>query len=313
MLPTNAERAFERVKGFADVFDQVIFMTDHVSPDGAVRGWWPAEDRKELAARFREIGVSTLNDYANSAEDFEEITQTPESQKAFIRKIVEECEETGTDGIDMDFEHLPARKRFAYTDLIAQLSEELHARGKMLSLCTHAPSRPELRHHGVKFMDLPLLAHYADHLRPMNYDLFWPPGDAAVGPTTTAPWARDRMTYMAQEVPRQKIVMGLPTFSVDWDVSEPERSRQIYDYEWIAEREKESPIGRYWCLHWDVNLIRYTDGEGHPHLLYVSDAKSTISHLETADSLDLAGVCFWCLMGDDPQIWECVRQHFRRW
>jgi len=45
----------------------------------------------------------------------------------------------------------------------------------------------------------------------------------------------------------------------------------------------------------------------------VSDAKSTISHLETVDSLDLAGVCFWCLMGDDPQIWECVREHFRRW
>ena len=62
-----------------------------------------------------------------------------------------------------------------------------------------------------------------------------------------------------------------------------------------------------------MNLIRYADDKGHAHLLWVSDARSTRCHLVNVDSLDLAGVCFWVLTGgDDPNIWEAVRQHLAR-
>ncbi|UCC68719.1 MAG: hypothetical protein JSV79_01950 [Armatimonadota bacterium] len=313
VVPEHADHALERVKQFEDIFDQVIFMCQHAQTDGSLPTRWPAADRRKLTAEFREMDVSVLNDYSGVAETFAELLRSPKTIPTLIANMAEECEETGADGVDIDFEHLPPTDRFAFTDFIAQLSEALHARGKMLSICTDAPSRTSRPPSGIRFLELPTLAHYADHLRPMNYDLFWPPADPAVGPTSTAPWARERMSYLAQEVPRHKLVMGLPTYSVDWDVNDPTKSRQVYDYQWIAEREKESPIGRHWCSHWDVNLIRYTDADGHAHLLWLSDAKSTKSHLETADSLDLAGVCFWCLMGDDPQIWEAVRQHFRRW
>jgi len=60
-------------------------------------------------------------------------------------------------------------------------------------------------------------------------------------------------------------------------------------------------------------LIRYTDENGHAHLLYVTDARSTRSHLETVSSLDLAGICFWVLNGqEDRRIYETVRECFRR-
>ena len=120
------------------------------------------------------------------------------------------------------------------------------------------------------------------------------------------------MQHLVAQAPRHKIIMGLPTYSVDWDVTELANSRQVCDYEWLAAREKESEIGRAWLHHWDVGLMRYTDAQGHIHYVYVTDARSTQSHLETVDALDLGGVCFWVLMGDDPAIWERVRQYFAR-
>ena len=314
MLQRNSEDAYNRVKQFEDIMDQVIFMCGGVKPDGMLPTDWSVGDRKALTARFRELGVSVLNDYAGGWEaELAPITESPALVKKLVQNMVNDCEATGADGVDIDLEHLPAPARFAFTDFFAQLSQALHARNKMLSIASGATMHAYRRDWGIGFLDLPILASYADHIRPMNYDLAYPSHPYYPGPTSVAPWARERMEYMTREVPKHKIVMGLPTYSVDWDMNEPEKSRQVYDYEWIAERERESPTGRGWISWADVGIIRYTDADNHAHLLYVSDAKSTSSHLVTVDASDLAGVCFWVLLGDDPMIWECVRQHFRRW
>ncbi len=312
VVPEHADHALERAKQFDDIFDQVILMCQHANTDGSLPTSWPAADRKRLIAEFADLGVSVLNDYSGVADTFAALSESPNTVETLITNMVEECEQTGADGVDIDFEGLHTQDRFAFTDFIAQLAQALHARGKMLSICTNAPSRSSRRDGGITFLELPTLAHYVDHLRPMNYDLFGPWTPEIVGPTCTAPWAKDRMEYLAAEVPRHKLIMGLPTYSLDFDLTEPKRSRQVYDYEWIGERVKESTIRRPWISHWDVSVARYTGSDGHIHLLYVTDARSTRSHLETADLLDVAGICFWCLMGDDPKIWEAIRQHFGR-
>lgn len=312
MLRDDAQHALARVTEFQDIFDQVILMCEHPGPDGSLPADWPASERAELIAKFRDLGVSVLNDYSGDGELFAELCESKGALARLIANMAAECEDTGADGVDIDLEHLPARARFAFTGFIADLAAALHERGKMLSICTDAPSAASRRDGGIRFLELPTLAHYADHLRPMNYDLFGPWTPEVVGPTSTAPWTRERMSYLAREVPRHKLVMGLPTYSLDFDLTEPPRSRQVYDFEWVDARAAESSIGRRWISHWDVSVARYTDAEGHLHLLYITDARSTRSHLETADALDVAGVCFWCLRGDDPAIWECVRRHFGR-
>jgi spore germination protein YaaH len=309
----SEEKSLQRVRDFQDTFDQIILMCGSPNRDGSLPGEWPEDERIKLIKQYNELGVSVLNDYGSTKAVSEELLTSSQNIKNCVRNMVEECERTGADGVDIDFEHLPAVMRFPFTDFFAQLATELHARNKMLSVCVYALSPAARRETGIGFWDTSLLGQYADHVRVMTYDLFCPPSQF-IGPTSTAPWGRDTMAYLVSQVPRHKIVMGLPTYSVDWDINDPSQSTQVNDYEWIAEREKESPIGRGWCYYWDVNLIRYNDANGHAHLLWVSDAKSTKSHLVTADTFDVTGVCFWLLNGgDDPAIWSTVRDHFKRW
>lgn len=308
----SEQAALDRVRDFQDIFDQIILMCGATNGDGSLPGDWPEKERIELIKKYNDMGVSVLNDYGSKRAAAEEMLTSPQKVKACVRYLVEECERTGADGVDIDFEHLPAEMRFPFTEFYAQLATELHARNKMASVCVYALSPEARRETGVGFWDTSALGQYADHIRVMTYDQFCPPSQF-IGPTSTAPWGRDTMAYLASQVPRHKIVMGLPTYSVDWNINDPSQSTQVGDYLWIAEREKESPIGRGWCYYWDVNLIRFTDPDGNAHLLYVSDAQSTRSHLVTVDQFDVTGVCFWCLTGgDDPAIWAAVRDHFQR-
>lgn len=308
-----AEHAVARVQEYQDIFDQVILMCGRVRGDGDLSDRWPQAERKQLVDRFREMDVSVLMDWAGGWEyDFKPVAESPELMQKLVRNIVEDCLATGADGVDIDLEHLPAEARFPFTDFFVQLSEALHSRNLMLSTCTGANLGVYHRDWGRGFIDLPIIARYADYLRQMNYDMFFPTPASPPGPTSIAPWMRDMMTYTAREVPKSKLIAGLPTYSVDWDMLHPEKSDQIYDYQFIAEREREAPEGRQWISYWDVSLIRYADGEGSPHLLYVTDGRSTRSQLVCVDELDVAGVCFWCLQGDDPAIWQAVREQFRR-
>lgn len=302
-----------RVRQFEALFDQIVFMCGAPTRSGKLPVDWPVASRRRTTAELRKMSISVLNDYGGGWQGCgDALCRSPKTIAAMARKMADECEATGADGVDIDFEKWPSESRFVYTDFLACLSEQLHSRGKLLSICAYPYNAASRRENGIGFIDPSLVVPHVDQYRAMVYDLFCPPSQY-VGPTSTAPWGRECMNYMIAMVPRHKMIMGLPTYSVDWDINDPTKSRQVNDAAFLAAREKQSPIGRGWCYFADVNLIRYTDPKGHAHLVWVSDAMSTRSHLETVEALDLAGISFWVLSGDeDTRIWQAVLEKFRR-
>ncbi|OGV73822.1 MAG: hypothetical protein A2340_16340 [Lentisphaerae bacterium RIFOXYB12_FULL_60_10] len=309
----DEKRLLAQVGKYADLFDQLVLMCGAPTAAGKMPTSWPVKARRRLAAELGQMNVSILNDYGGGWQGCGEgFSRSPAKVAALARRMADECEATGADGVDIDFEKWPAESRFAYTDFLACLSEHLHARGKLLSICAYPYNAASRRETGIGFIDPSLVAPLVDQYRAMVYDLFCPPSQY-VGPTSTAPWGRECMNYLVAMIPRHKLIMGLPTYSVDWNINDPTQSRQVNDAAFIAAREKESPIGRGWCYFADVNLIRYNDAAGHAHLVWVSDAMSTRSHLETVEALDLTGISFWVLDGaEDVRIWQAVLEKFRR-
>lgn len=303
----------DRIREFADAFDEIVLMCGGLEPNGELPERWPLDERRRLADELHEMGISVILDWGGRySEAMARSFREPALRQRHVEAMLRDVEAVGAEGVDIDIEGWPATMRNPYTSFMAELGEAVHHRDKSLSVCTFSLSREARRENGVGFIDPTLLLPFIDQFRCMTYDLYCPPSEF-VGPTSTAPWGRETMGYMAERVPVDRIVMGLPTYSVDWNINDPTKSRQVNDAAFIAAREKQSPIGRGWCYYQDVSLIRYTDDAGHAHLLWVSDARSTRSHLVTVDSLDLSGVCFWVLTGDeDPAIWRAVRDHFQR-
>jgi spore germination protein YaaH len=258
------------------------------------------EPTREFVEQCHKLGVQTYRLVSGRPTAFD----TPEHSRATIDKYLNDCRELNLDGIDLDYEGLPAKHRRAYAAFIGELSKKLHADGKKLSICvTYTPGMQQ-EPSDVGFYDPKTIAASCDLIRVMCYDKHFAssPGH---GPTSTAPWARAAMKFWLAHVPREKLVMGMPAYSNDYDLRPGQRGRQV-------DRPRPAvPKGgkaeRSWRPFERIHVYRYQDAAGHVRVFYASDAKSTAAHLETFRKLRLAGFGFWHHAGVTPETWQVVR------
>lgn len=228
---------------------------------------------------------------------------------------VREAEQTGVSGIDVDYEGFPGGIRNAYSDFIRALAEKLHAAGKTVSLCAGPlEERVALHHarsHHVPFVDPAAVGPVVDQYRILCYDMYVPPSPF-VGPTATLPWVRDVLAYARQYVPAERIVAGLSLHSIDWNMSDPKKSGALYDHDRITELAKKSVCGMGYVYYHDVYYLRYVGDDGATHLAWINNAETFSYLLDVVNTLDIAGISVWELLGGDPEVWREIRRKFAR-
>jgi len=154
------------------------------------------------------------------------------------------------------------------------------------------------------FYDPEMIAESCGLVRVMCYDkhLASQPGH---GPTSTAPWAREAVSSWLRYVPREKLVMGLPAYSNDYDLRPGKRGRQVYASR--PDVRDQTELEKHWRPFEQIHVYRYLESEGHPRVFFASDAKSNTAHLETVEKLDLGGFGFWHYGSVSPEMWQTVQ------
>jgi len=268
-------RSWERLAPNADVIASVSVFG--ANPDAA------------FFERCRQAGIGTLKLVGGQAAAFDTAAHARETIEGYLR----DCAEGGYDGINLDFEHIDAAFRDAYSSFMRDLAGELHARGKQLSICVggHSlylyPRPPEWL-----FYDPQVVGEVCDEVRVMCYDMFvahriWH------GPTSTGPWARDSMLFWLRHVPREKLLMGLPAYSNEFDLTPGSGNGRQQPFDSPAGLPGAGQLERIWSDYEKIHIYRYLDADGHVHLFFASDAESTRAHLDTVEELDIPGVAFW--------------------
>ncbi len=280
----HGEKSLQKLEPYKDLLTSVSLFG---SPD------------RKFVAQCHGLRLKVYSLVSGPAENIAGREKAGKTIDAYLKK----CSTLDLDGIDLDYENLPAKYREAYGVFIKTLSARLHDAGKKLSICvayTPGMSQP-LPDPG--FYDPGLIAKHCDLVRVMCYDkhLASQPGH---GPTSTAPWARSAMKYWLKHIPREKLVMGLPAYSNDYDIRPEGRGRQVDR----ASPETTLPGKPHWRPFEKINVYRYADKAGNPRVFYASDAKSTEGHLETVSQLDLGGFGFWHHLAVAPATWEVIRQ-----
>ena len=124
------------------------------------------------------------------------------------------------DGIDLDFETFytqdgrsswPALKPNWIT-FIKQLSAELKAQGKLLSVTTPPDFAPESKRAGNSVYSWAEIGPYIDRLRIMAYDF----STTSAGPIGPLPWTEDAVKYAVTQMPASKVFIGIPGYGRDW-------------------------------------------------------------------------------------------------
>ena len=142
------------------------------------------------------------------------------SRTNIISMIVTLVNQYNYDGIDLDFEN------FAFLDgnttwpttaplwvqFVKELSQTLHAQGKILSITSPVAFDPATGKRGYYVYSWPDISQYIDRLRIMTYDF----SVVKPGPIGPINWTEDSVKYAISLMPASRVFVGLAGYGRDW-------------------------------------------------------------------------------------------------
>lgn len=217
-----------------------------------------------------------------------------------VDELVALVVELGVDGINVDIEALDPLDRQAYGEFLQALGSALRAAvpGARLSVATEAG--PE----GVAKAQVAFKAG-VDRLFLMGYDYHWsgsqPGATSPVDRTDgdyTLRWSIDQ--YVEAGVPRDRILLGLPLYGMQWRTAFPDRTSPVIGrgIPWIPKQHVDELAAPGFVLsHDELEHVEYfAVPDGAEFLLTYFDSPATL-RLKLALALDngLAGAGFWAM------------------
>jgi spore germination protein len=120
------------------------------------------------------------------------------------------------------------------------------------------------------------------------------------------------LDYAVTEIPRSKILLGIPNYGYDWTLPYV-RGETVAENLSIPEATARAQrVGAE--IQFDETaqapFYEYTDEQGRQHIVWFEDARSMRAKLELVNEYDLAGVGFWTIMDPWPSGQELLRSLF---
>lgn len=250
------------------------------------------------------------------------IINNPASRSRHVDEILSLVLDNGYDGIDIDYENLPAADSEAFSLFIRELGTSLREKGRLLSVALHPKTYGQANWNGPGAQDWVVIARYADLLKIMAYDYHWSSFHA--GPIAPLDWLRDILDYAAT-IPeaKGKIIVGLPLYGYDWG---PDGTGKALTYEdtvkLMSERRILNPsrdrikhlssVCGYYTHNVEPHFEYQESGLG--HTVFFQDVQAIRERIKViAEYGDLIkGVALWRLGGEGPGVWDELKIDYRR-
>ena len=205
----------------------------------------------------------------------------------------------GYDGIDIDYEAVPATAKADFSTFIEILAEKLHASNRLLSVTVHAKTTDTNTRNGPGSQDWRAIGAVADSVKIMAYDKHW--DGSVAGAVTPLDWLGQVAAYAQTTLPPGKAILGLPWYGYDWlgtDATTVTHAQAV-----ATAQSKGVTINR------DA-----TGGEAtytyEGRTVYFQDAEAYRRKVELIKSSypGIAGFAAWRVGAEDPAIWTVVGQ-----
>ncbi len=266
---------------------------------------------QEVAAFAREQGVSLhpliVNDNfdARIADVVLASAQTRQRAAQIIADLILQEE---YDGINMDFEGTFGRSRDQYTDLLQRLADLLHPQGKWVTVDVVSQTGPATEYSvedsWASPFDYAAIGRICDRVMLMGYDYSM----ATPGPVTPYWWLEQVIDWAVSQIPRERIVVGLPFYTRHWIIQDgktsPAYGLKQDECSRLVEQTGRDP--EYLERDATYRLI-WTDREGEHHVYY-DDASTLHKKMELAKRKGVQGIAFWRLGQESADVWQAVAE-----
>lgn len=226
------------------------------------------------------------------------ILNNPDLQDILYEDVRRVMKEKGYSAIDIDFEYINGSESAKYADFVAKLRTLGYPVIVAVAPKTSANQKGQL-YEGHNYR---LLGEASDYVFVMTYEWGYTYGP----PLPVAPIQNVRrvLDYAVTEIPPEKILLGIPNYGYDWKlpfVQGTSRATSIGNRQAVEiAREKRAEI--LFDETAQAPYFNYTDASGE-HIVWFENARSIKAKFDLVRSYNLAGVGYWNLMREFPQLW----------
>lgn len=275
--------------------DELIPLRDEALTDAALQS--------RVAPLFH---LSNLDEDGRFSPDLaHELLEDEEDQAKLIREILRTVDQKGYQGVDVDFEYLPAGDAERYAGFLAGLRRGLIPRGLPLMAALAPKSSADQPGRLYEGIDYHAISQSVDFALLMTYE--W--GNSASPPMAVAPLPQVGrvVDYALTEFAPSRLYLGVPNYGYDWTLPHRpgSRARSVSNVEAVRLAWDRRAAIRY-DEQAQAPWFRYVDDQGKEHEVWFEDARSIRAKLELAFDRGLYGVGVWNLNRPFPQGWTVV-------
>jgi spore germination protein len=250
-------------------------------------------DKKNISKKIRDLTLKLYPMMTTDLKDQElaDFIKDGKTLDEFSEKLIEKLKEYNADGLDLDFENIGASYSVEFSLLIKKLGTELKKNNLAFSVTVQAQTGQN-DWDGLNGQDLKLIGQLADEVRLMIYDRhgqFSKPG-----PITPMDWYQQVLSYSLKIIPKEKLVVGLPTYGYIWEENNDFKSFQFKDFIAYAE-DKNYEIKR----DSESSELNFTNSKSTG---WLSDSKAVTKKIEYARKIGLNRFVLWNLSGTDEEL-----------
>ncbi len=257
-------------------------------------------------------------DYVNSAhamglevwalaDDFTEevdryaIFSSSAARENLIRNLMQEVQNYGIDGLNIDFEKIDEKTGKHFVEFIRELSIECRKNGIVLSVDNYPVSGGAIwynrREQGV----------YADYVIVMGYDEHWGTGGTA-GSVSSIDYVESGIADTLEYVPAEKLINGIPFYTRIWKTTGTEVIGDSVGMQAAVDFVAGNGIQTQWQ---DAECQHYGEIQKGDTLyqVWLEDYDSIKVKLDVMKTYDLAGVAEWKLGLETSDVWDLIADY----
>lgn len=305
-------RSAEEVNAVGEYLTFLNIFKYAVKRDGTLT---PPEDEPSINAAYQDrvAPLMVLTNFENgtfSTELATTIFTSEELQEKVLDEAMNVMKQKGYLGLDFDFEYLGAENRERYNQFLRKAVDKFKPEGYFISSALAPKISAEQLGVLYEGHDYEAQGQIVDFIFFMTYEWGWSGGPPmAVSPINQV---RRVMDYAISEVPRDKVMMGIPLYGYDWTlpyvVGGP-FARSISPQQAIQLAVRYNARIEYDTVS-QAPHFNYYDEQGREHEVWFEDARSIQVKFNLVKELGLRGVFYWVLGNEFPQNWLLIKENF---
>ncbi len=234
------------------------------------------------------------------------VVKSAKKRENIVNQIITLVKTNNLDGINIDFENIPANAMREFTQFLRELSVALNSEKKVLSIDVYPPEPWTSYYNRDEFGEI------VDYFIVMGYDEHTKNSETT-GSVATKKWSESSISLTEKAgVPKEKLILGIPFYTRIW----AEKKDGTFETNAYGMKEGYDIMSKKGAIFkWDNDL-----GQNYAEIIqnditykmWLEDEKSVEERMKIANQNNIAGIAAWRKGFEKENVWNIITKYMKQ-